>query len=342
MDKKKVTVLVPAYNAQAVLVYACGAVLAQSHKNLELVLVDDGSYDRTAEFASRLATQDSRVILVSKHNAGVASARNTGLAIASGTYLAFSDADDAMLPEALAGMISCAEEHEAEAVIASFIQWDSHKESKTTIAPKLPADRTLNAADINEMIFKRMYRGENTAFPQLWNKLFLLQLIIRHGICFDSRRTHGEDWAFVLDVLCRCSRVAVFAEPVYTYRVDGSQTYAKYKKNMLYCLIDGNRRMRNIILERGIQTSAQENDQFNMRFFSQLLLYLQMQQKERLLPIPLVRYRATRTLLLFILFAEKGKLYQYSYSRKHKIVALLMLLGCNRVAQKIQEGHVHD
>jgi glycosyltransferase involved in cell wall biosynthesis len=97
-----VSVLVPAYNAATTIAETLASALAQSHSELEIIVVDDGSTDNTAEIVAGIAGRDARVILVRQENAGVAAARNAALARARGAYIAPLDADDLWHPDKLA------------------------------------------------------------------------------------------------------------------------------------------------------------------------------------------------------------------------------------------------
>lgn len=93
-----VSVIVPAFNAEAFIERTLQSCLAQTHRHLELIVIDDGSTDKTAAIVSAFAASDPRVVLVSKANEGLAAARNDGLARATGKYVAFLDADDLWHP----------------------------------------------------------------------------------------------------------------------------------------------------------------------------------------------------------------------------------------------------
>jgi glycosyltransferase involved in cell wall biosynthesis len=93
-DPSLVSVIVAAYNAEAHLEQACRSALSQTHRALELIVVDDGSTDSTVAIVKRLAAADARVRLISQPNGGVAAARNAGIAAARGTFIAPLDADD--------------------------------------------------------------------------------------------------------------------------------------------------------------------------------------------------------------------------------------------------------
>ena len=94
MKKDLVTIIVPVYNAENELCRCVDSILAQSYKNLEIILIDDGSKDNSLEICSKYSRKDNRIKIFHKNNGGVSSARNFGLTEASGKYICFVDSDD--------------------------------------------------------------------------------------------------------------------------------------------------------------------------------------------------------------------------------------------------------
>ena len=92
-----ISIIIPVYKAEAYLDNCMKSVLNQSYRNLEVILVDDGSPDHSGALCDRYAEEDSRVRVIHKKNGGAADARNCGLDVASGEYVAFVDSDDCMM-----------------------------------------------------------------------------------------------------------------------------------------------------------------------------------------------------------------------------------------------------
>jgi glycosyltransferase involved in cell wall biosynthesis len=102
-----VSVIIPAYNAEPYIAITLNSVLAQTYTDLEVIVVDDGSTDRTANIVAEIADRDGRVSLLIQQNAGVAAARNAGIKAARGQWLAFLDADDIWHPQKLEQQLQC-------------------------------------------------------------------------------------------------------------------------------------------------------------------------------------------------------------------------------------------
>ncbi|MDE6320030.1 MAG: glycosyltransferase, partial [Lachnospiraceae bacterium] len=98
MGTKKISVIVPVYNSIDCLEKCVHSLCAQTYVDLEILLIDDGSTDGTAELMEELAKTDSRIRVRHKENGGASSARNAGIALATGEYLAFADSDDYLEP----------------------------------------------------------------------------------------------------------------------------------------------------------------------------------------------------------------------------------------------------
>ena len=96
---EKVSVIIPIYNDEKYLEQCLDSVIKQTYKNLEIILVDDGSTDRTPEICEQYREKDSRIRVLHKKNGGVGSSRNAGLAMATGDYVLFVDDDDFIYPE---------------------------------------------------------------------------------------------------------------------------------------------------------------------------------------------------------------------------------------------------
>ena len=102
-----VSVIIPAYNAEAFIEKTLNSVLSQTYQNLEVLVVDDGSHDRTPEMIKSIAQQDQRVIMLHQKNAGVAAARNLGIEKSQGEFIAPIDADDIWYPENIEKQVQC-------------------------------------------------------------------------------------------------------------------------------------------------------------------------------------------------------------------------------------------
>ena len=118
MEQALISVIVPVYKVEAFLPKCVNSILNQTYKNLEILLVDDGSPDGSGALCDAYARQDSRVRVIHKKNGGLSDARNAGIEAAAGDYLAFVDSDDWLEPDTYEVMLSAAERHHTQLVCA--------------------------------------------------------------------------------------------------------------------------------------------------------------------------------------------------------------------------------
>ena len=114
MDEKLVSVIIPAYNIEDYIGRCLDSIISQTYKNLEIIVVDDGSRDHTGEILDNYAKKDRRIKVIHKENGGVSSARNKGIEAAEGDYIGFIDGDDLIEPEMYKTLVDLLEEENAD------------------------------------------------------------------------------------------------------------------------------------------------------------------------------------------------------------------------------------
>ena len=207
-----VSVVIPSYNAENTLRRTLDCVLGQTWRQLQVILVDDGSEDGTVEAARRIAEEDDRLTVVPRENLGVSSTRNTGLALCTGKYIRFVDADDTLPEDSIEKMVRRAEQDGAELVIGGYDQYIGEKHSYHNLAGR----EDTAACDA---IMDHLCRHANSYFyGVLWNKLFLRELTEKQACRFQEDLTWGEDFSFVMDYLAGVKTVSFMNESLYHYR----------------------------------------------------------------------------------------------------------------------------
>jgi len=133
MTKPLISIIMPAYNAERYIAESIGSVLSQTYQNWELIIVDDGSTDKTADVVLNRSSSDSRIKYIFEENKGVAAARNTGIKRSSGDLIAFLDSDDLWLEEKLELQVRIMEEVNADVVFSSGFMFDEEDTANETV-----------------------------------------------------------------------------------------------------------------------------------------------------------------------------------------------------------------
>ena len=194
-----ISVIVPVYNVEDYLAACINSISTQSYSNLEILLIDDGSTDRSGDMCDSLALSDSRIQVLHKTNGGLSDARNHGIDIATGSFIVFVDSDDTISPDAISTLYSLAAEHNADIAMASF--HTRRNNSGTTVAMT-----GIDAA--KSMLY------QDTIDASACGKLFSINLFKK------ARFTKGifyEDLDFMMKVVPSISKAVWIDRPIYHY-----------------------------------------------------------------------------------------------------------------------------
>ncbi|WP_223812561.1 glycosyltransferase family 2 protein [Geobacillus thermoleovorans] len=177
----KVSVIVPAYNVGNYIERCLTSIVSQSLKDIEIIVVNDGSNDNTLEVIGKFADIDDRIKVIDSENKGVSAARNRGLSQATGKYIYQIDADDWIEQNALEEMYEVAEKNRADVVIANaYIDYDNG-----TLLP------FIDGRLINEEPIKDFFLGNIKA--SVWSKLYRRDLFTKYNIGYVEGIRVGED-----------------------------------------------------------------------------------------------------------------------------------------------------
>ena len=209
---EKVSIIVPVYNGAQRLSRCVESILNQDYRELELILVDDGSRDNSWELMQAFAAKDRRVKAVHKENGGVSSARNRGLSEASGTYVQFSDVDDWLPMDATKLLVREMQANPVELVVGDFYRVVAGNLSRKGAIDKPGLLSRREYAD-------QMMRGPaDLYYGVLWNKLYQREIIECYDVRMDENISYSEDMIFNLEYLLHVSTIAVLKAPVYYYQ----------------------------------------------------------------------------------------------------------------------------
>ena len=232
MEKRvpKVSVIIPAYNVDRFIGRAIESLQNQTMRNFELIIVDDGSTDRTGQVADRMAERDIRIDVIHTENQGAAAARNVALDRARGEFVHFVDGDDWVEPTMLADLVEIAEEDDLDLVIAGFYieTYYGDADQHTTELKSQPTCRYASQQEFRSGAW-RLFDTNLLYTP--WNKLLRRSYLERIHARF--KPTFWDDFPFVLDVIRDIERVAVTERAYYHFiRLRAESETARWRPNM--------------------------------------------------------------------------------------------------------------
>ena len=224
-----VSIIIPIYNGEKWLNQCIDSVVAQTYKHIEIILVDDGSIDRSAAICDDYALKDSRIVVIHNTNAGVSAARNTGIEQARGKYIAFVDSDDYLSTDILEKAVEIQSKNKLLSV--------AYCKDVDGVIEEIPA---FLSADITREEMVAAFVGSYTKkgrieglFRSVWGKLFERKIIDDHDIRFREGLYLGEDAVFVLEYLQYVSGLQILNEYGYYYRILQNSFSKKYSKDAL-------------------------------------------------------------------------------------------------------------
>jgi len=229
--RPQISIIIPAYNCEATIRKAVSSALGQSIRAIELIVVDDGSRDRTPQIVKELARADDRIIsIVLRENVGVGAARNAGLAKASGAWVAVLDADDWFRPDRLRTMLAAAEQLDADLVCDNLRLFD-HALGYIVGVTQFGSRRRATPITMRRIFeLDHALRRHNLGFTKPMVRTAFLK---REGITYDPRFRVGEDFLFLAETLLHGARAFILpnADYVYVHRIAPStRTVAPYSR----------------------------------------------------------------------------------------------------------------
>jgi glycosyltransferase involved in cell wall biosynthesis len=194
-----ISVIVPVYNGELYLKNCIESIEAQSYEPLEIIVINDGSTDGTAEVCEKLAQSYENLSFITTEDLGVAASRNHGIALAKGELLTFVDADDRIHPQMLQRLYEAIEQTESDIAGCRFTIWNTEREWKIAANSVPVSEQTHKVYEKQEYLKDQILCGNSRCWSKLYRKALLEQ---RHaGRWFREGMTIGEDMLFLMDLL---------------------------------------------------------------------------------------------------------------------------------------------
>lgn len=241
---EKVSIVVPVYNMEKYLDQCVQSLIRQSYRNIEIILINDGSSDNSAEICKKYAEYDPRVIYIDHRNQGTAATRNAGVEKGTGTWIMFVDADDWLPENSVAALTACANEYDivigdyyfvsnGKTIWQHFFRPDITDEKKTS--PLWLIGNALGCPSYG------LSGGCNIGVP--WARLFRRAFLVENGISSPVGLKRMQDTVLNIRAFLHSPRIDYCPQPVYYYRAWGQSASRAYDShfadtavNLLACI----------------------------------------------------------------------------------------------------------
>ena len=201
MDKL-ISIIVPVYNVEQYIKRCLDSISRQTYKKIEIIIIDDGSKDASADICERCAMADSRIIFIKKENEGAGYTRNIGIDVAKGDYIFFVDSDDYIMPNCIERLLKVALEENADIVKCSWIEG---KEDNYNVIPKKKKYKIYSnihafyTREMNIAVHGKLYRNS-----------------IIGDIRYPKETTYDDEF-FTYKLIYNASKIVILDEPYYYY-----------------------------------------------------------------------------------------------------------------------------
>lgn len=222
MEKELISIIVPVYNTEKYLRKCIESIINQTYKNIELILVNDGSTDNSGNICDEYAKTDSRIKVIHKENGGVSSARNTGLESAKGEWLVFVDGDDYISSDYCTVMLEKAKKNDAELVLCGYKRVYENKEELINCQEEKQFNK-------REFLMKVLNVQNSMGFCHM--KLISKKTI--KNVRLNEKLSIAEDALFSMQLSQNINKAIFVPKPLYNYRFNNNSAVRKFDKEFV-------------------------------------------------------------------------------------------------------------
>lgn len=215
LNDKKVSVIVPCYNVESYLSKCIESILNQTYKNIEIICINDGSKDNTLSLLKKYQSDDKRIVLINKKNAGVSAARNDGLKKATGDYVLFVDSDDYIDEKMVEILLTKSLENDADIIKCNRADVYLKTNSIINRKPIWNEEKVFLEKDFSKQIYPEFLRRNKLC--NIWMTLIKKELLQSNNILFDETLAVNEDEVFSTQIFCIAKKFVYLPNVLYFY-----------------------------------------------------------------------------------------------------------------------------
>lgn len=252
-----VSIIVPIYNNSRTIERCINSFLAQTYKEFEIILIDDGSSPSNARLYDELANRNEKVFVYHYANEGVSAARNHGIEHAKGNYIFFADSDDYAEANMLAFFMKIHNTYTVDMIVAGYYYDIATSSDKISYLRQFVEEMYLK--NRKEILHNMIYLWDKSMMYNIWNKLFVAKIIKDNNIKFPVGKEFNEDRDFVREYVMHTRSMYITEEAFYHYTKENQDTLtAQYRVDMLDIRKEELNRLNSFFYELGIYDEAKE------------------------------------------------------------------------------------
>lgn len=233
-EEEKISIVIPLYNGEKYIEQTLQYIFNSTYQNLEIIIVNDGSQDKSQILCERMQKKDSRIVILNKENEGVVSARNYGAESATGNYLCFCDQDDIVEPKMYEKMITRIRQDKSDICMCST---ERYVNGKKTVFEVWDEGYYRGETILHDVLYPILFNGykvpvkmkNSTGYFHIWNCLFSMTFWKKYHFTFRAYVNFEDDFLMRVDTICHAESISTVAYPGYCWRVNFySETFAHH------------------------------------------------------------------------------------------------------------------
>lgn len=223
---KKVSIIIPVYNGEKHIEKCINNVLKQTYKNLEIIIINDGSKDKTENILDEIQKLDNRIKIINKENTGVSDTRNFGINIATGEYIMFLDSDDYLQKNCIKELVKLINKNNNDLILFGFKVLGDNKRKNDT--------ENLKEIKNKEEALKAIIATKKNIYGYIWRAIYSKKMLIENNILFPVGIKIYEDYLFLTKCIFYSNGLGITTKEYYNYVLGETSMSTKYIPTLSY------------------------------------------------------------------------------------------------------------
>lgn len=268
-----ISVIVPVYNSEKTLKHCLDSIIDQTYKNIEIIIVNDGSTDNSETICKEYQNKDRRIKYIYQNNSGVSNARNNGIKYSNGQYVSFVDSDDYISPDMIFKMYKALKKEKVDVIRCKAIRLESNNMQTPESLYELE-NKKITSNEITKNVILHFITDEKTIGSYVWVLLINKEIIME----FNEKLYFMEDTDFFIKLLLNINSIYFLNEALYFYNYN-TESISKNKNNSvsnIYGILDAAESIKTFLITKNINIDdilkRFNNNIFNL-IFSKMKLY---------------------------------------------------------------------